>query len=160
MAAKLDTPRLPFGDDMNIFIFNKDFEKSAEYFAKKDFKRFNKQILESTQMIANFMNIRKKDGTLYKKTHLNHPCVKWTERNLNRHLCYLVAHLNVYEDIKEKKHACAISVGRVLPLSIFLFGDNNFEFLGVKDFVAKSKSVYKNYRDYLDWKLNKSKGEI
>lgn len=62
---------------MNIFVLDKHIDKCAEYHCDK---HVVKMILESVQMLCTVLN-KKGISTPYKSTHINHPCVLWTERS-------------------------------------------------------------------------------
>ena len=76
-------------DKMNIFILDYDIKKNAEYHCDK---HIVKMITESCQMISTAIKFTVKGNHpdfLYKVTHINHPCNKWTREswnNLNYHL--------------------------------------------------------------------------
>lgn len=69
---------------MNIFVSDLDPVKSAQ---NLDDKRLNKMIVESFQIYTNILVFcgiyerfypKTKNGWLFKPTHKNHPCVKWS----------------------------------------------------------------------------------
>lgn len=65
---------------MNIFITNKCPKLSAIVL---DDRRLIKMVLESTQLLCTAMNTIKGSQLqhLYKSTHINHPCSKWTRES-------------------------------------------------------------------------------
>jgi len=74
---------------MNIFVLSTNPVESAKLHPSKV---LNKMALEGCQMLATVFSehyldwgtLPKKDGTPYKPTHKNHPCVKWiTESHSN-----------------------------------------------------------------------------
>lgn len=67
---------------MQTFLPYKDFCKCAEVL---DNRRLFKQLIESRQILAALgVPVYKNDGTLYRKTHTNHPCVDlWREQKKN-----------------------------------------------------------------------------
>jgi hypothetical protein len=69
---------------MNIFLFDHNLEHSAEFFFENDKRRFNKQIVESTQLLAASLkhwenkDILKAGGSPYIVNRiLFHPACKW-----------------------------------------------------------------------------------
>lgn len=67
---------------MNIFILDEDIPTCARYHCDK---HVVKMILESVQILCSALS---KQGivTPYKPTHLNHPCVVWTELSYDNFL--------------------------------------------------------------------------
>ena len=92
---------------MNIFYTNKNPRLSAEYL---DDLRLNKMILESCQMLSTTLHclVENPPENLYKRTHENHPCSKWTresKENFKWHLellCYMQAEKLYRQGILEK----------------------------------------------------------
>jgi len=64
---------------MNIFILDKDPIKAAQYHCDK---HTIKMILEHTQLLSTAIRIHSNDTVegVYKTSHLNHPCSKWTRQ--------------------------------------------------------------------------------
>ena len=62
---------------MNIFVLDNDIQKCAEYHCDK---HVVKMILESVQILCTALN-KKGFVTLYKSTHIKHPCVLWVEQS-------------------------------------------------------------------------------
>jgi len=85
---------------MNIFILDYNIEKNAQYHCDK---HIVKMITESCQMISTAIRLMVKEDLpdfIYKSTHLNHPCNKWTREswnNLNYHLRLAKALYNEYQ---------------------------------------------------------------
>lgn len=104
---------------MNIFLFDLDLDKNAEFFFMHDKKRFNKQIVESTQLLAaslkhwNNREILKADGTPYIVNRiLHHPACKWLlvdKVNHEWHIKYLRSLFKYAPN-----HACVKSVENAL----------------------------------------------
>lgn len=67
---------------MNVFYLDRDVTKCARYHGHR---HHTKMILESAQMMSTVHWIADPDharelhekGVIYKKTHINHPCVRW-----------------------------------------------------------------------------------
>lgn len=160
---------------MNIFLFNKDLYKSASFFFAIDFKRANKQILESTQMIAiacEHFRIQKpissETNEEYKTAaYCNHPCTLWTKQTVNHfywHWMYVNYHCVVYEELTEKEHGCAKALSHCEEDMEYIW-DNAWawrlvknEFWGKEEFcegIKGSDSVYIKYLKYLTNKQHK-----
>lgn len=163
---------------MNIFIFSKNLQASAAFFFKYDFKRANKQILESAQMIAvacDHFGIEiplAKSGNPYKLTHKNHPCTIWTRKSKENfwwHVYYLYMLCYQYSLQTGKIHQCYKSCTHLFNQSFILNHSKvQPEFIGSEEYmcqfwdVNKVDGVYSKYIRYLANKhyLEKSTGEI
>ncbi|MFK8026714.1 MAG: pyrimidine dimer DNA glycosylase/endonuclease V [Gammaproteobacteria bacterium] len=67
---------------MNIFILDANIKKCARYHCDQ---HVVKMILESVQIMCTALN-KKGFNTPYKSTHINHPCVLWTEESYDNFL--------------------------------------------------------------------------
>ena len=67
---------------MNIFILDANIKKCARYHCDQ---HVVKMILESVQIMCTALN-KKGFDTPYKSTHINHPCVLWTEKSYDNFL--------------------------------------------------------------------------
>lgn len=77
---------------MNIFALSSNPRRAAEFMCDK---HVVKMILESAQMLSTAHRVLDKNESeiLYKKTHINHPCVKWVmESNKNYNWLYCHFH--------------------------------------------------------------------
>lgn len=100
---------------MNIFLFDYDLDNNAKFFFENDRKRFNKQIVESTQLLAASLKhwenrqILKADGNPYVVNRiLFHPACKWLlvdKVNHEWHIRYLRSLFKLAPN-----HACVKSV--------------------------------------------------
>lgn len=160
---------------MNIFIFHPNFHISARWFFENDFKRANKQILESTEMIAvatlklGLTRPIKDDGQPYKASrHQNHPCTKYTyesRANFQNHVNYVWALCRVYNKLTGKSHACqrALQRANILPTGSTDIG--NVPFVGLQEYrrglltVSPKYDIYYNYVAYIfnKWKFQDGK---
>jgi hypothetical protein len=152
---------------MNIFLFDECLKKNAEFFFNIDKKRFNKQIVESTQLMAASMlhhydiTVYKKDGTPYIVNKIvHHPACKWLlkdKKNNYWHLLYLKELLNL-----SPLHVCNISYNNALkqrslvvdvcfPLNEYLCITNS-DMSGL----SKSATVFDKYKRHLE---NKHRAE-
>jgi hypothetical protein len=77
---------------MNIFILDENIERCARYHCDQ---HVVKMILESAQLLCTALN-KKGFETPYRSTHVNHPCVLWTEASYAnfRYLSQLAIALN------------------------------------------------------------------
>lgn len=93
---------------MQIFVTSKCPKVCA---MSLDDKRVVKQCLETAQILSTALKLHGcTDLNLYKKTHQNHPCVKWAaETRLNYYwlLEHFQALLSEYSERYGKTHACS-----------------------------------------------------
>jgi len=91
---------------MNIFFSDADPNKAA---FNLDFKRVNKMLLESCQMLSTAVN-ELGGKAPYKSTHKNHPSNVWVRQSLSN-FCWLISHANFlsyyYTKGSGKIHACS-----------------------------------------------------
>lgn len=99
---------------MNIFLFDFDLNKNAQWFKDNDYRRFNKQIVESTQLFAASMkhwhrvDVIKSDGNPYIVNRiLYHPACKYLLEDIDNHYW----HINYLESLLKlaPNHACVKS---------------------------------------------------
>lgn len=91
---------------MNIFVTDTDPIIAAQNLADV---HVNKMLLESTQLVSNFMHIKRIPNAPYKPTHLQHPCTKWVcsgIHNISWLYQHAVALANEFEYRRSKRHAC------------------------------------------------------
>lgn len=93
---------------MNIFYLDSDPKICAQYHCDK---HVVKMIVETAQILSTVHHIHKSylAPKLYKPTHINHPCVKWTAQSIHNYyfLDYLFNELlNEYTYRYSKIHAC------------------------------------------------------
>lgn len=155
---------------MNIFILDIDHKKNAKYHCDK---HCSKMILEHTQMLMSSYyignNPASSDSTIYKLTHKNHPCTKWTNNSLDNwiYLYELTEALN--EEFKlrfsGKDHSSFIKIKYMLET----YGFPYLESKGLTEFDQAMPDKYKNkdaviaYRTYYindkqdiaKWKIEK-----
>jgi len=67
---------------LNIFVLHSDPEICARFHCDK---HVGKMLLESCQIMSTAVQLElgKEIEGLYKKTHINHPCVKWCRESKN-----------------------------------------------------------------------------
>ena len=96
---------------MNIFATHPCPYESANYLWKHDFKRANKMILESTQLLCTALNILAGEKvTPYKSTHINHPCSMWTRESIYNMIWlyrYVMTLCDLFSQSKDKYHKCS-----------------------------------------------------
>lgn len=149
---------------MNIFLFDEDLKKNAEYFKDRDPKRFNKQIVESAQLMAASMKhhhniiMYKKDGTEYTVNRiLNHPACKWLLVDINNHYWHIkyLQHLLVLSP----NHSCnktvldAKSELGFVPMLDFMKSPDPKEYLCITNSDMsglEDPTVFKKYIRHLD----------
>lgn len=100
---------------MNIFILDQDPVKAAEYLCDK---HVIKMILESIQMLCTVNRLGgSTDNTLYKATHVKHPCVIWLCESASNYE-WLVRHLesmhNQYKLRYNKQHKSFIGLYHIV----------------------------------------------
>jgi len=151
---------------MNIFIFFPNLELNAKWFFDQDFRRANKQISESTQMISmacptfNHKIPISKSGLPYKinSTHFNNKCSIWTRSNLSNfywHKLYVDFLCKEFESRRGKKHYCEVSLQFLQvskpeylePITPIFIGKKDLLFYPHK--IIESMSVYEKYKYYL-----------
>ena len=149
---------------MNIFLFDPNLKQNASYFKERDPKRFNKQIVESTQLFAAAMkhyyniSVLKADGTPYIVNRiLHHPACKYlliNIRNHSWHCRYLEALLEL-----SPTHSCGKSYrDAISQVSTHTYEEpdnylciTNSDLSGLSD----DASIFDKYKRHLDNKLNK-----
>lgn len=136
---------------MQVFVLDPSPHTSAIKFCAKDFKRFNKQILEMAQLLAiSFpeLSLKRKDGKLYSSQHhKSHPCVGWVKAHPGWSIEYMKAHLQQFEKVKSIQHGCS----SILPNLPHLPIENpEFHFFSKVD--VGGGSVFEKYDRLLDLK--------
>lgn len=94
---------------MNIFVTDKCPKKSAKYlFENTSFKRANKMILESAQLLATSIHLHGGKAT-YKPTHKNHPVAIWARETRSNYMWlfdHFLALNNEFTKLRNKQHKC------------------------------------------------------
>lgn len=96
---------------MNIFVLDKDINKSVGYLVDK---HTVKMILETAQLLCTAHHICGSDldlTKLYRKTHENHPCAKWVRESEENYLWtvdYLKSILKEYSKRYGKEHKTSL----------------------------------------------------
>lgn len=150
---------------MNIFLFEEDLQSNALYFKNKDLIRFNKQIVESTQLMAasmlHFHNVAmfKKDGTQYTVDKiLHHPACKWLLEHKDNHLWHIdyTECLLVYSS----SHACGKTIknakSQILDVDLIKTADPK-EYLCIANSDMsglQNPTVFDRYKRHLENKHN------
>jgi hypothetical protein len=91
---------------MNIFILDMDTKKASEYHVDK---HIVKMPLETAQMLCTSHHENSNLITPYKKTHINHPCNKWTRESIMNYRWLIELGLNLcdeYEFRYKRVHKC------------------------------------------------------
>lgn len=93
---------------MNIFVLDSNPVVAAEYLCDK---HVVKMILESAQLLSTAHHVLGSDvatDSLYRKTHVNHPCAKWVREspaNYDWLFEHMTAMMNEYTKRYGKQHA-------------------------------------------------------
>lgn len=160
---------------MNIFVVDPSPLTSAKWLWDRDFKRANKMILESTQMLCTALNVVHNDKvTPYRSTHINHPCNVWVREvygNWYWLLRYVEALAYEFEVSKGRKHKCESVLWNIVSPTIskrHVFPDYNLPYSSITTtpFVNCARNtklgldfthlpVFDAYKQYLEakWRL-------
>ena len=83
---------------MNIFILDYDLKKCAKYHVDK---HISKMIIEEVQLLSTTYYFTGQENLApYKKTHINHPCAKWTRASLDNWLWLKQHAMALYDEYK------------------------------------------------------------
>ena len=132
---------------MNIFILDEDQKLAAKYHCDK---HVIKMILESAQLMSTAINIKSNNNVdnLYKTTHINHPCSKWT-RESKQNFDWLLELFNQlcieYTNRYKKIHKCQSM------LNIFKQHSHLFPNIGRTPFVLAMPEQFKSEYDGFDY---------
>ena len=101
---------------MNLFILSLIMKKCASYHFDK---HVIKMILECAQLLSSVhhaLNPKQgehlqKEGKIYRKTHVNHPCAQWTRAHINNYIWVCNLGLELCDEYvrryqKTNDHAC------------------------------------------------------
>lgn len=162
---------------MNIFILSTDPELAAQYQCDK---HVVKMCVESAQMLSaahrlldNITTADYRDNVLYRATHVNHPCTRWTMEtsgNYNWHLYHWLALCKEYQYRYGKKHKSYMKLAGMLsyqPRNIkldvktpfVLAMKSNPECMNVNDPVASYRSFYHTKQNNFAMKWEKNRDE-
>jgi hypothetical protein len=137
---------------MQIFVLHPHPNTAADLLCYKDFKRFNKQILEMAQLLAvSFpeLEIKRKDGGLYSTNHhKNHPCVPWVKANPEWSVWFMIGLLQSYRDRTGKQHGCESVLSANLPKDL----DKEPEFVYFSKVDVPGDTVFEKYDRLLELK--------
>lgn len=107
---------------MNIFATHSDPYQAANFLWDNDFKRANKMILESTQLLCTAINVlAEKQVTPYKSTHVNHPCSKWVRESYHNWAwlyTYAMILATFYYETRGRNHKCFFVLKDIAALGI------------------------------------------
>jgi len=121
---------------MNIFVLDTNIKKCAKYHCDQ---HVIKMILESVQIMCTTLN-KKGFNTPYKSTHINHPCVLWTEKSYDNFLWLskLATALNEEYRYRYKKTNDHSSIKVLQEIN-----QKEFDSLGLTDFAQAMPDKYK-----------------
>lgn len=135
---------------MNIFVTSPDPIECAKFL---DDKRVVKMVLETAQMLSTAIHSIDPEyhttNGLYKPTHKNHPCTKWTIRSLNNFTWvrkHFEALLAEYELRYDRKHAS----GKLLPAFKGFISEQAYNIPSSFVNCAANESKGINYKDVPD----------
>lgn len=120
---------------MNIFVISADVHECAQAL---DDLRLNKMILETAQLLSGaakllFTLSQDESSSLYKTTHINHPCAIWARANKHNFI-WLVNYFSALEIEREhrtgKKH---LSFTKIYP-SILKLVNSRYTLTEICDF--------------------------
>lgn len=121
---------------MNIFILDKNICKCAKYHCDQ---HVVKMILESVQIMCTALN-KKNFKTPYKSTHINHPCVLWTEKSYDNFLWLSKLAIALNEEYKYRyKKTNDHNSMKVLQV----ISQKEYESLGLTNFAQAMPDKYK-----------------
>lgn len=132
---------------MNIFILDKDMEKSVIFHPDK---HIVKMPLEGTQLLCNTLYLTGQWETcMYKPTHLNHPCSIWASTSLENWLWLrdYVLELGKEYHFRYNKIHKSVELCKILNIP-------NIKSLGLTPFVKcvpnryREMDVVESYRTY------------
>jgi putative FmdB family regulatory protein len=143
---------------MNIFYLSNDINEIASYHCDK---HLNKMLLESCQMISTA--IRYLDPAfashyplLYKSTHVNHPCSKWTRyssQNFIWHMIFIYT-MNMEFKSRFKKFNDHMSYVKIYQSGLNFINSYNWTIINYTnhplcmDDKYKSDNLVQSYRNY------------
>lgn len=159
---------------MNIFVLSNDPRECAQIHCDK---HVVKMIVEYAQLLSTAHRVLDGDAwadevSLYKKTHVNHPCAVWARQSNNNYIwlhCLLTALCDEFEYRRNKKHSTSKILCYLtnLPLSIDV-GPLTLKPLCMPDEYKVDNDPVKSYRNYykhgkagvVSWKWGRSEPEF
>jgi hypothetical protein len=134
-----------------------------------DDKRIVKMVLETAQLLCTAVHLSDeleefRDLELYKATHINHPCNKWTRETMDnwRYLFqYFIAICNEYHFRYDKIHASYEKLYRPLTIIDCFLYERKYHFMAHTSFVNCTKNpeydfthlpVHEAYKEVLKYK--------
>lgn len=140
----LDTYRA----DVNIFVLDDNPQKCAEYHCDKHVVKMS---LETAQILCSVRHIHNDFRNIpYRKTHINHPCVKWAATAQDNYiwLCHLGLELCAeYKFRYSKTHKCLDVIQDCLSFSFSQTVGMTPFVLAMPDYCKLSDPI-KAYRNY------------
>lgn len=142
---------------MNIFLLDNNIELSAQYHVDR---HCIKMILETAQILCTTYHLLTdlpEQLIPYKKTHINHPCVKWARESLGNHK-YCINLFNAltkeYTYRYNRIHKTEIVMKDLLtylPIKLCNF-ENLTPFAQAMPKEFKQQNAIQAYRDYYNYK--------
>lgn len=149
---------------MNVFLMDESFTESAAILSKHDPVRARKQLVECCQLLASAEHaltgstiMRKKDGSLYKVAHPNHPITLRIQESYSMYLTTVALGLSLAKHFTA--HACSASMiewhslsrlATIVPMSRSLVvcrkGKPNVTVWSLRDYAKMMKAYIIEYK--------------
>jgi hypothetical protein len=132
---------------MNIFVLDTNPAKAAEY---HNDKHVVKMILESTQMLMSSYHVTNSkavnDDNMYRLTHKNHPCTKWTNESIDnwKWLYNLTFSLNKEWQKRFGHNKDHLSITKLKSI-VSKYGEPKLAKIGLSDFALAMPDEYKSF---------------
>jgi phage pi2 protein 07 len=140
---------------MNIFILDTDHTKNAAY---HNDKHCSKMILEHTQMLMSSYHLTNssalQDPIMYKLTHKNHPCTRWTNKSLDNWIFLYELTEALNSEFKSRYSGKSHTSFDKITYILETYGFPHLISKGLTDFAQAMPEEYKNkdavtaYRTY------------
>lgn len=138
---------------MNIFVTS---PSPVECAYNLDTKRVNKMIIETAQLLSTAVRVHGYEGDdVYKISHLNHPCSKWTRETIQNYLWTLnhgLALCSAYWNTSGKIHATEKVMTRCASNELYhLIPDGELTpFVDCTEFKHRTDlNIHERYRLYM-----------
>lgn len=138
---------------MNIFHLDLDPRMSAQFHCDKHVVKMCTEYCQILSSVCHFFNLDT-DG-LYKKTHINHPCVVWARQSRNNYEYLLNLIIELFDEYTYrygKVHAASRTIPKLIDnLQTIPIGENKLTpFVSVLPGMimqSTSENAIKKYRD-------------
>jgi hypothetical protein len=134
---------------MNVFVLDETPILSAQYHTNT---HCIKMILESAQILSTACYVNNiKSNSLYKPTHINHPCVIKASKSRENYLWVLELMeclCNEYKFRYNKTHKSSRLIDELKSYSTYIPSSGNLEFAQAMPEEYKKNNVVEAYREY------------